>query len=278
MHRCSLPILLLTGVLLACVASARSARAQGNAGGDPERGLALLTAFRDSLPRHSGNALRCTSCHLDNGTRGTAMPWLGTASRYPRYRSRPGYEESLARRINECIARSLAGKMLREDSREMRDMIAYIATLDGRPRPAAVDTVHVRGRVTAGRAEYARSCARCHGPAGQGVPGVAPAVWGAHSYSIGAGMARQSMLATFLRHNMPVDGSDTLTDQRAADIAAYILTRPRQDHPGKAFDWPGGDAPADVAYATHGARRLGKPLPRARPLLPRRVHPDSLRP
>jgi thiosulfate dehydrogenase len=245
--------------------------------GDPVRGLALLSAFRDSLPAHSGNGLRCVSCHLDNGTRGRAMPWTATLSRYPRYRSRPGYEETLERRINECIARSLAGKMLREDSREMRDMVAYIATLNGRPRHDRVDTVKLAGNVTRGRQGYAASCARCHGGDGQGMPALnAPAVWGRGSYSIGAGMARQFTLATFLKHNMPYDGVDTLSAERAADIAAFVLSKARQDHPGKERDWPRGDPPLDVAYATTAARRAGKPLPPPRPLLRRRVSPDSL--
>lgn len=246
--------------------------------GDPQRGLALLAQFPDSLPAYSGNALRCTSCHLDNGTRARAMSWVGVVSRYPKYRSRPGTDESLARRINECVARSLAGRMLREDSRDMHDMLAYLATLDSPAKPVAVDSVKLAGNSTRGAADYATTCARCHGADGQGVPTVAPAVWGAQSYSIGAGMARQNTLATFLLHNMPFDGTDTLSAQRAADIAAYVLTKPRQDHPGKERDWPRGDPPADVAYATTAAAQAGKPLPPPRVLLPRRLSPDSLAP
>jgi thiosulfate dehydrogenase len=245
--------------------------------GDPVRGLALLSHFRDSLPAYSGNTLRCVSCHLDNGTRPTAMPWLGTASRYPRYRSRPGTEETLERRVNECIARSLAGRMLSDTSRNMRDMVAYIKTLGDRPRPAGVDSVKLAGSVPRGRTVYAAQCARCHGAAGQGLP-VAPPLWGVQGFSVGAGMARQYTMATFVRHNMPFDHAVALTDQQAADVTAYVLSHPRQDHPGKERDWPKGDPPVDVAYATTGARTAGKPLPPARPLLRRRVAPDSLRP
>lgn len=242
--------------------------------GDAIRGLALLTAFRDSLPTHSGNALRCTSCHLDNGTRATAMPWLGSAGRYPRYRSRPGYEETLARRVNECIARSLAGKMLPEAGREMRDILAYFESLRDRPRPGAVDSVLLRGVADRGRQQYAVTCSRCHGTQGEG-SAQAPAVWGAGSFSIGAGLARQNTMATFVRHNMPFDHLVTLSDQQAADIAAFVIAMPRQDHPGKERDWPNADPPSDVAYATAAAREKGSPLPPTRPVLPRRVSPDS---
>jgi thiosulfate dehydrogenase len=265
---------LLVGVLLIVGCTERApAPTVANA----DRGLALMTAFRDSLPEHSGNALRCVSCHLDNGTRPTAMSWLGTAARYPRYRARPGYEETLARRINECIARSLAGRMLPEDGQEMRDMLAYMETLRASARPAPVDSVKLLGDVAHGEVGYAGQCARCHGANGAGLPALAaPAVWGSESYAIGAGMARQYTLATFVRHNMPFDHADTLTAQEAADIAAFVLTQPRQDHPGKERDWPKGDPPIDVAYPTTAAAAAGKPLPPARPLLPRLVAPDSL--
>jgi thiosulfate dehydrogenase len=260
-------------VLLAAVP--HTVPAQPVAAGDPVRGLALLTNFRDSLPHHSGNGLRCVSCHLDNGTRPTAMPWLGSVTRYPRYRARPGYEETIERRINECIARSLAGKMLPEAGREMRDMVAYLETLRSAPRPAGVDSIKLIGRPAAGRAVYVGTCARCHGPNGQGLP-TGPALWGTASFSIGAGMARQFTMATFVRHNMPFDHAVALTDQQAADVTAYVLRHARQDHPGKERDWPKGDPPPDVAYATTAARAAGKPLPTARPLLKRRVSPDSL--
>jgi thiosulfate dehydrogenase len=242
------------------------------AGGDSARGLALMNAFRDSLPTHSGNALRCTSCHLDGGTRPGAMPWIGTSQTYPRYRSRSAGTETIELRINDCIARSLAGRVLAEDSRDMRDMVAYLTSIGGQPRPAAVDTITLAGRVDAGSRGYAANCARCHGASGEGTV-IAPAVFGADSYSIGAGLARQKMLSTFLRHSMPFDLPGTLAPQDAADIAAFVLAQPRQDYPGKEADWPKGDPPRDAAYATDAARAAGKPLPPTRPVLPRRVPP-----
>jgi len=114
---------------------------------------------------------------------------------------------------------------------------------------------------------------RCHGADGRGIAKLATAVWGSRSYSIGAGLARQTVLATFVRENMPYDKASVLTAQDAADVAAYVLTKPRQDHPGKERDWPKGDAPMDVAYATIGARDAGKPQPPMRVVLPRRLSP-----
>src|SRR6266576_7018910 len=48
------------------------------------RGLALVTATPDSLRRFVGANLTCTSCHLDQGRRGTAAPLTGVFARYPK--------------------------------------------------------------------------------------------------------------------------------------------------------------------------------------------------
>jgi thiosulfate dehydrogenase len=45
-------------------------------------------------------------------------------------------------------------------------------------------------------------------------------------------------------------GNATLTDQQAFDVAAYVTAMPRPDFPGKEKDWPRGNAPPDVPYAT----------------------------
>jgi thiosulfate dehydrogenase len=66
-------------------------------------------------------------------------------------------------------------------------------------------------------------------------------------------MARLWTAAAFIRHNMPNDRAVTLTDQQAADVAAYVVSRPRPDFAGKGRDWPNGNAPPDVPYPTRGA-------------------------
>ena len=165
--------------------------------------------------------------------------------------------------------------MLPENGRDMRDILALLDSLGAYARPAGPDTVRLTGVATAGRAVFQKQCARCHGVSGTGLKKLAPAVWGIGSYSIGAGLARQSVLATFVQENMPYDKAVRLTAQQSADVAAFVLSKPRQDHPGKADDWPKGDAPADVAYATTGARTTGKLLPPPRIVLPRRIAPTT---
>ncbi len=232
------------------------------------RGHALLTATRDSLPRHVGNSLRCTSCHLHDGRNSNGLSWIGVTRRYPQYRSRNDAMSTIQDRINDCFERSMNGLAIPSDSRDMRDIVAYLASLSN--DAVTVDSVDGQGLppmqplppdTTRGARLFASTCVTCHGDHGQGTA-VAPALWGAQSYNIGAGMARLRTAASFIRHNMPY-GSATLTDQQAFDVAAYINTRPRPDFPGKEHDWPRGDAPPDVPYATiAGSARNASPSSR----------------
>lgn len=233
---------------------------EGDLGASIRRGLAILTATRDSLPGHVGNDLRCTSCHLDEGRRQDAMPWTGVAARFPQYRSRSASVTRLEDRINDCFERSLAGTALAWDDPAMRDMVAYMAHLSqGVPHGSKVPGQGVplgsaeRGDTVVGATLYAAQCARCHGANGEGSVGFPP-VWGPRSYNIGAGMARLRTFAGFVRHNMPFDMPGTLTDQQAQDIATFVTTRPRPDFADKANDWPRGDPPVDVAYPTTAGR------------------------
>jgi len=242
----------------------------GPLGKSIRRGKALLENTHDSLPKYAPANLRCLSCHIDAGRRADAAPLVGTYARYPRYVDRSGAVVSIEERINYCFTRSLAGRRLPVSSREMQDIVAYLAFLStGIPTGA-----HVRGeglsklpKMTGvgerGAKLFVANCVRCHGQDGQGAmvpvqsrgpttPAFAPALWGARSFSIGAGLARAERTAAFIRVAMPYDKAGSLSDQESYDLAAYLLARPRPDLPGKERDWPQGGAPADVPYATKG--------------------------
>ncbi len=231
------------------------------AGARIRRGQAILASTRDSLPGHVGNSLRCTSCHLENGMRIDALPWLGVTARYPQYRARAGREVSIEERVNGCLERSMNGRRLPTDGPEMAAIVAYFAHLsEGVPGGAAVmgqgsppiprlpaDTAH-------GGEVYAAACARCHGATGGGTP-LAPPVGGDASYNIGAGMARVYTAAAFIRANMPFDAPGSLSAQDAIDVAAYINSFARPDFAAGMNDWPLGGAPADVPYPISSTRR-----------------------
>lgn len=221
------------------------------------RGHAILEATAESLPHHVGNALRCTSCHLDGGT-SEVLGWKGAYARYPQYRSRGDAIQTIEDRINDCLERSMNGHRLPADTAPMKAMVAYLAWLS-RDVPVS-GALAGTGRITApfdslrpdtarGAAFFAAECARCHGPNGEGTA-VATPLWGPRSFNIGAGMARYRTAAAFILANMPRDRAGSLTRQQALDVAAFIDGHPRPDFAGKEHDWPRGDAPKDTPYRT----------------------------
>lgn len=237
------------------------------------RGRAIFVRTTDSLPAYAPGNIQCASCHLDAGRRPDAAPLLGVHARFPKYMDRTGAVIPLEDRVNYCFTRSMAGTRLPADSREMQDIVAYLAFLStGVPVGA-----HVRGEgmpkmpaltgdTARGAALFASTCVACHRADGEGTPPAVPALWGAKSYSIGASMAREERAATFIRRFMPQSNPGSLTDQQAYDLAAYISSKPRPDSPGKENDWPRGGAASDVPYDTRGHTAYRPP---AR-LIPRR--------
>jgi len=230
----------------------------GALGASIRRGRALLAATPDSLPHNVGGQLRCTSCHLDDGTRVNAAPLVGVYARFPQFRDRSNSVAIIEDRVNDCFQRSMNGRALAYDSRDMRDIVAWLAFLS-RGTPVHKDTTP-RGipllaaltpDTSAGRAQFATTCAACHGMDGQGTP-AGPPLWGPKSFNIGASMARLRTAASFIKYNMPNDRPGTLTAQQAFDLAAYVNSHARPDLAGKEDDWPRGDAPGDVPYSTRG--------------------------
>ncbi len=235
------------------------------------RGLALVTNTRDSLPASVGSELRCVSCHLDNGRRAFAMPWVGAYGRFPQYRSRSGQVARLEERINDCFLRSMNGRALPTEGNDMRDIMSYISwlsrgTVSGkRGRGNGIDSLPpMPGDTARGRLVFGQHCARCHAPEGQGMlatrmANAGPPLWGAGSFNIGSGMARVRVMAAFVHRHMPFDQPGTVATQDAFDVAAFVTSRPRADFPGKELDWPNGDPPIDAAYPTLTAPQRGRP-------------------
>lgn len=201
--------------------------------------------------------MRCFSCHLDDGRRANAIPLIGAYARFPKYMARAGRAISIQERVNNCFTRSLAGRAIRSDGAEMTDIVSYLRRLS----PDTSHGGHIAGEGLAamttprttdyshGRVVYQARCARCHGVDGQGIP-PAPPLWGARSFSIGASLARLERAASFIHHNMPLDSAGILDATTSFDVAAYMDSHARPDSRGKSSDWPLGDAPADVPYAT----------------------------
>lgn len=212
----------------------------------------------DPSLRFSGNNLACGSCHADAGTRPDALPLTGAYAAYPAYQARSGMVETIEDRIDDCMVRSMNGRPLPEDGREMQGIVAYLRFLDAEApdfqRPAATTaTLPELDRPAdpdRGAALFADRCAGCHGADGEGVrvgvPGDAlgylhPPLWGPDSFNDGAGMARLSMFAGFAHGAMPESAYDMpprTPPDVAWDIAAFALSHPRPTFTRKSADYP----------------------------------------
>lgn len=196
-------------------------------------GHALLTRTRQLVPDHVGNDLACTNCHFDGGRARDGISLVGVAATYPKFRTRTSYATHLVSRVNECFERSMNGKPLPPEGKEMQAIVAYLQWIArGIPVYAEVPWLGLR-KVPASRAAdpavgqgaYSEKCAVCHGAAGGGTL-LAPPLWGNRSYNDGAGMHRPENLASFARANMPKNAPD-LTPEQAVDIAAFVAKQPR---------------------------------------------------
>lgn len=218
-------------------------------------GEEIFNETNDMLEDNVGNELSCQSCHADGGA-GESSTMVGVAADFPQYRPREGVAFTLEDRINGCMVRSMNGEMIDEDSEEMRSLVAYMTyisegveigddrswreenTMEEVPEPD----------VEQGEEEYSeQNCMSCHGEEGEGTgTNEGPALWGDDSFNDGAGMGRLTKAAGYIQNNMPKGDEGSLSDQEAADIAAYVLMHERPEWDGHDDDFPEGDGPTDI--------------------------------
>ncbi len=232
---------------------------EGPLGDSIRRGLALVTHTYEELPANVGNGLHCTSCHLEGGTKAGTAPWVGLPAVFPEYRARSGRVDTLDRRVNDCLERSMDGSPLDPNSAEMTAILAYMSFIS---RGVPAGTTPGRGfrRIAAapepdrahGAQVYGEKCASCHAEDGSGRRNgdayLFPALAGPRSFNLGAGMARLDTAAAYVRWNMPFGQGGTLTDQEAYDVADYFIHLERPDWERRAQDWPAGGRPRDARY------------------------------
>lgn len=205
--------------------------------------------------RAISNGMNCQNCHLEAGTKPYGNNYGSVASLYPKFRDRSNSLESIEKRVNDCIERSLNGKALDSLSLEMKAVVAYIEWLgkdvakgEKVKGSGLMDMTYLDRQADSlrGHQLYASKCSSCHGDHGEGiirfsgVEYVYPPLWGEGSFNTGAGLYRISNFAKYIRANMPQGATydkPQLTEEEAWDIAAYVLSLPR---PEKTFsqDWP----------------------------------------
>lgn len=204
---------------------------------------------------HISNGMNCQNCHLEAGTKPWGNNYGAVYTTYPKFRDRSGGIETVYKRVNDCFERSLNGKALDTNSREMQAIYAYIKWLGEdlpkgqKPKGSGIQELPYLERAASserGQTVYVQKCQSCHGANGEGVKNMDgnmyqyPPLWGPHSYNSGAGLFRLSRFAGYVKNNMP-QGADHLNPQlnneEAWDVAAFVNSQPR---PSKdlQFDWP----------------------------------------
>jgi thiosulfate dehydrogenase len=210
----------------------------------------------DPARRFAGNNLACQNCHLQGGTKPYAMALIGVWGQFPRYRAREGVVVTLENRINGCMERSMNGRALPLESREMRAFSAYMRWLStGVPDGAKLKgagTLRIKEPARAANASrgaevFSEICSACHGADGLGQRAQTgagyqfPPLWGPDSYNNGAGMSRLLTAAAYAMHNMPIGtafNAPVLTDEQAYDVAAYIISQKRPEEANLDKDFP----------------------------------------
>ena len=195
------------------------------------------TSHRLTKP-YVGNALNCTSCHLNNGTHPQAASFIGVATAYPAWSPREKTVITLEDRILNCFMRSGNGIRPPVGGEVSVAIAAYITWLStdqpirmNNQRPAGPNAIRQltleskQAERQRGQKLYAERCASCHSDHGQGDK-ENPPVWGARSYNQGAGLANDIQLASWLKVAMPKDEAD-LSDQDALDVAAFVNSHER---------------------------------------------------
>jgi thiosulfate dehydrogenase len=209
--------------------------------------------------RYAGNNLTCQSCHLVAGTQAFALPMVGVYATFPIYIARENEVRTIEDRIEGCMERSMNGRTLPPDGREMKAMVSYLQFLssgvpvgkatEGRGSPA-LPFLDRAASVDKGRAVFAATCQVCHQADGQGLRKgktgdaagyVYPPLWGPDSFNDGAGMHRLIVAATYIRANMPFGTRYTapmLSVEDAWDVAAFINSQPRPRRYHLELDYP----------------------------------------
>ncbi len=201
------------------------------------------------------NGMNCQNCHLNGGT----VPWgnnYGAVyATYPKFRARSGGLETIPKRVNDCLQRSLNGNPIDSNSKEMKAIIAYIKWLgddikkNHAPKGSGIMNIPYLDRAADpqnGKIVFINKCQRCHGADGQGKKKddrlyEYPPLWGEHSYNTAAGLYSITRFSGYIKNNMPFGEVEyhnpQLTNEEAWDVAAFVNSQPR---PSKIFkeDWP----------------------------------------
>jgi len=204
---------------------------------DVMRGYRIVMETNKYAGDYTGDRLSCRNCHFEGGNtyggKNGSISLVGVTEVYPRYSSRAKRKMPLWERINNCFMRSMNGKPLPKNSREMKAILAYLDWISmpvkGRSDYHWLGLREIRSDHQAdsknGKKIYAKRCAGCHLIDGKGTESIPP-LWGPDSFNDGAGMNTLSKIAPFIHDNMPKN-DPFLTEEEALDVGAHVIEQPR---------------------------------------------------
>ncbi|PID20442.1 hypothetical protein CSV61_14320 [Sporosarcina sp. P3] len=209
------------------------------------RGKELFDATNAVLPENVGNNLSCISCHGDGGLSANS-PMVGATVKYPK--EHHGNWTTIEDRVNGCFVRSMNGSKLDQGSEEMKAMVKYLTFISKDVKTDEDITWRMNNNkdsipepnVDNGQQLFIdKNCISCHAGDGSGTSDhTGPALWGDGSFNEAAGINRINKATGFIQNNMPKGHAGTLTDQEAADLAAFVLSHDRPEgDPEKVGDY-----------------------------------------
>jgi len=211
-----------------------------------KRGSAIFRDTKVHANDFVGNGLSCANCHLNNGRQPFAAPLWGAWVSYPAFRRKNGHVNTIEERIQGCFTYSMdaksspVGHAPQSGSDTLTDLQTYMYWLakgvpTGEKIPGRgflkLDETDKGYDPERGAEVYKKNCAICHGENGEGkrIKGNYhfPPLWGPDSFNWGAGMHRVNTAAGFIKANMPLGKPNSLSDQEAWDVAAFVNSHER---------------------------------------------------
>jgi len=196
-------------------------------------GYNILMDTKKYAPQYVGSKMSCRNCHFEAGRTRNGVSLVGVGAAYPWYKERHRDSVNLVRRTNDCFERSMNGRPLPYDSKEMNAIVTYYQWISkGLPIYAHIPWLGLKPfesthqpDPTKGKGVYDQKCGPCHGGNGEGTP-IAPPLWGKDSFNDGASMAKLAYFAAFTHKFMP-QGNPQLTEEESIDVAAFATGQPR---------------------------------------------------
>src|SRR5699024_4860629 len=140
---------------------------------------------------------------------------------YPKYDERKDAVITLEEKINDSIVHDLNGEKIDYDGEEMRSIVAYLTDISkGEDYEAHKDEDTIE-KITEIEVEQGEKILN------EEIKYSAPVLVGEGLFADSSSMRCVLIMTNYDKNNLPQDDPDSLSDQEASDVAAYILSEDR---------------------------------------------------